>query len=92
MNFYKDKTGTVHALSDEDIANGGKRLLPAGCVPISEAEATPAPVVENPALAEIAAIEATITNRRLREAALTAEGKAWLAQQDAAIAALRAKL
>jgi len=40
-------------------------------------------------LAEIAALEATVTNRRLREAALTEAGKAWLADVDAQIAALR---
>jgi len=52
----------------------------------------PAPIPENPILAKIAALEGDVTNRRLREAALTDEGKAWLAKQDAAIAALRAKL
>lgn len=40
-------------------------------------------------MAEIAALEATVTNRRLREAALTEDGKAWLADVDARIAALR---
>lgn len=43
-------------------------------------------------LAEIAALEATVTNRRLREAALTEAGKAWLADTDARIAVLRASL
>lgn len=43
-------------------------------------------------LAEIAALEATVTNRRLREAALTEDGKAWLADVDARIAALRGTL
>jgi hypothetical protein len=43
-------------------------------------------------LAEIAALEATVTNRRLREAALTEDGKAWLAEVDARIAALRGTL
>ena len=43
-------------------------------------------------LEQITAIESTITNRRLREAALTEEGKAWLAAKDAEIAALRAQL
>jgi hypothetical protein len=44
------------------------------------------------ALREIARLEATITPRRLREAVLSAEGAAWLAAVDAAIAAERAKL
>lgn len=43
-------------------------------------------------LAQIATLEATITNRRLREAALSDSGKAWLADVDAQIAALRAQL
>ena len=42
--------------------------------------------------AQIYAIEADITPRRMREAALTAEGKAWLAAKDAEIAALREAL
>jgi len=41
--------------------------------------------------AQIQALEATVTQRRLREAALTDEGKAWLADLDAQIAALRAQ-
>ena len=41
--------------------------------------------------AQILALEATVTQRRLREAALTEAGKAWLAGVDAQIAALRAQ-
>ena len=41
--------------------------------------------------AQILALEATVTQRRLREAALTDEGRAWLADLDAQIAALRAQ-
>lgn len=41
--------------------------------------------------AEIAALEALITPRRTREAILGTDG-GWLAQQEAAIAALRAQL
>ncbi len=41
--------------------------------------------------ARILALEATVTQRRLREAALTEEGKTWLADLDARIAALRAQ-
>ena len=43
-------------------------------------------------LAKIAAIEATITNRRIREATLTDGGKSWLASADAQISALRAAI
>lgn len=41
--------------------------------------------------AEIRELEASITPRRLREALLTTEGAAWLAEVDARIAALRAQ-
>ena len=40
----------------------------------------------------IARLEASITNRRMREANLTVEGKAWLEAKDAEIAIERAKL
>lgn len=42
--------------------------------------------------AQIAALEIQQTPRRLREAALTAEGKVWLATLENQIAALRAQL
>ena len=45
-----------------------------------------------PILSEIAALEATVTQRRVREAALTDAGKAWLAGVDSQIAALRTQL
>ena len=60
---------------------------PEGCT------APPAPPAPDPNAAidaEIQAIEATVTQRRLREALLTDEGKTWLADPVARIAALRA--
>ena len=51
----------------------------------------PAPTAEQVILSQIAAIEATITQRRLREATLGTDN-GWLSEQDAAIAALRAKI
>jgi hypothetical protein len=54
--------------------------------------ATPPAPEPNEALdAQILALEATVTQRRLREAAITEAGKAWLADLDAQIAALRAQ-
>ena len=44
------------------------------------------------ARAEISRLEATVTQRRLRESALSDAGKNWLANVDALIAAERAKL
>lgn len=55
---------------------------------LSDPPADPAAAIR----AEIAALEATATPRRMREAALTDAGRAWLADLDAAIAALRAQL
>ena len=41
---------------------------------------------------QIAEIEASITDRRLREAMLSTTGKSWLSDRDAEIAELRAKI
>jgi hypothetical protein len=48
--------------------------------------------LNNDILRQIAEIEATITNRRIRGATLTTAGRDWLAAADASIAALRATL
>ena len=47
------------------------------------------PSQRDTALSQIAALEASVTQRRIREAALTDTGKSWLAEVDAKIAALR---
>lgn len=39
MPHYKDPRGDLHFLSETDIAAGGLQLLPAGCEPISDAQA-----------------------------------------------------
>lgn len=44
---FKDQNGGLHFLSDEDIANGGMALLPAGCVEISDEAAH---AIQNPPL------------------------------------------
>ncbi|SNS00507.1 hypothetical protein SAMN04488503_2298 [Humidesulfovibrio mexicanus] len=59
---------------------------PEGCVAPT---APPAPDPNAAIDAEILALEATVTQRRLREALLTDEGKTWLAEVEARIAALR---
>lgn len=48
--------------------------------------------VSREALQQIAALEGQVTQRRIREAALTDEGKAWLQDIEAQIAALRGVL
>lgn len=65
-------------------------------IPITEEEANelrkPAPLTGNDLiLSQIADIEVTITQRRLREAALNTDN-GWLLEKDAAIAALRAQI
>jgi uncharacterized protein involved in exopolysaccharide biosynthesis len=60
---------------------------------VAEFKATQASLENRNAIidAQIRTLEGTVTNRRLREAALTEAGKAWLADLDAQIAALRAQ-
>ena len=88
--YYKDPTNKLHHLDDAAF----EHLLPDGTVQITDAEAqeiiaanTPAPMVKD----QIAAIESTITQRRLREAALGIDG-GWLAAKEAEIAALRSHM
>lgn len=64
---------------------------PEGCVapPAPFAPSAPGP---NAAIdAEILGIEGTVTQRRMRDAQLTDEGRAWLADVEGRIAALRAQ-
>lgn len=39
MPYFKTPDNALHFLSEEDIANGGMDLLPAGCIEITSAEA-----------------------------------------------------
>lgn len=39
MKTYKAPDNSLHSLSANDIANGGEKYLPDGCVEVSEAEA-----------------------------------------------------
>ena len=79
-----------------DAETGEAREIPLTAEELAEIEAE-RPIIAAAAARravtdQIAALEATITNRRLREAALTEVGKAWLTAVDVQIAALRAKL
>lgn len=93
MKTYKDSKNNLHCIEAEFA-----HLLPADCVEITQAEfdsileAKNTPTHNQSILQQIAVIEATITQRRLREAVTTTAGAAWIAAQDAAIAALRAQL
>lgn len=54
---YKAPDNSLHFLSDEDIANGGEALLPAGCVQITDEEAEAIRVVNLPASEPAPAVE-----------------------------------
>lgn len=41
MPHFQDTTGKLHFLSEDDVANGGLALLPAGCKQIDDPEAVP---------------------------------------------------
>ena len=58
---------------------------------IEQRKASPANV-NAPTLAAIAALERTVTQRRIREAVTSPAGYAWLANVDSQIAALRGSL
>jgi hypothetical protein len=48
--------------------------------------------IRNEAMSEIQRLEQLITNKRLRDSILTADGKTWLDDQEKLIAVERAKL
>lgn len=88
-----------HSYSDRQMdelrADIGSEMTPEIEALIADVLANQAPLPEPTpptVLERIAAVEVTITPRRMREATLTDEGKEWLAARDAEIAALRAQL
>lgn len=92
MIFYKDSENKVHAIEDKAFSY----LLPNNCTEITADEAytlsNPAPTNNQIIQDNIRALELSVTPRRAREAALTPEGKAWLADVDSQIEALRKQL
>ena len=62
------------------------------CTPEEIAEIDARKTAPVPILDQIKALEATVTQRRLRESVTTVDGKAWLTNVDTQIAALRAQL
>ena len=94
MKTYKDNQNQLHCIEPEFA-----HFLPEGCVEITDEEADAIrlsqiipPTPNELILAQIAKLESTITNRRIREAALTEAGKAWLADVDSQITTLRGQL
>ena len=72
MPYFKDKEGSLHFLSEQDITNGGEALLSSDCQPITDDEATAqTSVIPDPKLAiqaQINALEFTsLMNRGIRE-------------------------
>jgi hypothetical protein len=58
MSYFKDTQGSLHFLSDQDIANGGLRLLPEGYLPITDSDAD---AIRNPSVTLAQAQTAQIT-------------------------------
>lgn len=94
MKTYKDTNNQLHCIEPEFAY-----MLPPDCVEITDEEADAIrlsqiipPTPNELILAQIAKLESTITNRRIREAALTEAGKAWLADVDSQITTLRGQL
>lgn len=93
MPYFKDQLGVLHFMTADDIEAGFSSILPAGCEPVGDDLAN---AIINPprserdiALAEITALEATITPRRLREAVL-GQDDGWLEGINSKISMLRA--
>lgn len=63
-----------------------------GPLPDGWSNSPPEPTAREKLLAEIVRLEAQQTTRRIREAALTDEGKSWLQSLESAIAVKRAEL
>ena len=61
---YKDTQNRLHFLSDEDIANGGERMLPTGCIQITDAEATEIRAAQNPPPTQAELIAQTLNTIR----------------------------
>lgn len=89
MVYYKDAQGGLHALDDAKFSY----LLPAGVSEISEQDhlELSKPSARDLVMQQIHALESTVTQRRLREAAL-GEDDGWLAGVDEKISDLRKKL
>lgn len=68
MPHFKTPDEKLHFLSDEDIANGGLELLPAGCIEITDDEAEEIRAAEQ-AAAEAAAPTAPVQNPEQKLAA-----------------------
>lgn len=81
MKHYKAPNNSIHALSLEDIANGGEAMLPLGCVEITKEEADQ---ITNPSHG--VAVPSAVTMRQARLALLQANK---LHQVNAAVNAMQ---
>lgn len=54
MPYFKDQNGALHWLSEQDVSNGGKKLLPPGCVEITDEQAAPFLVISEEERARLA--------------------------------------
>ena len=97
-NFKVPNDPRPHWLSDEDIASGGKALLPTGAAEISDEEAramlsalTPKATESDVIRRQIAELESHQTPRRIREALLSGD-HSFIESIEAQIAVLRNQL
>lgn len=104
QGFYSDLGGrpddavqiddNVHAAIMAELSTGEGKVLDWSTMPpqvVDAPQPPPAEVTDMEIKAQIQALEATVTQRRLREAILGTDG-GWLAAIDQQIAALRAQL
>lgn len=92
MPHYKDPENKLHFLNDANFTH----LLPDSCIEITEDEAATLQASKqltgnSLTLRKIAELEATVTDRRIREAVLGIDN-GWLAGVNDQIAALRKSL
>ena len=86
--YAEEKLGEFHTCSGWEVVNLGGVYTLRPVAPVFDAVAANNAAVK----AQIAELEAQQTPRRIREAALSAEGKSWLENLDSQITALRAQL
>ena len=91
---YNGHPYNIHPSATSDIWAALQADITGGLVTVASYIAPPviSPTASETAVAQIRSLEATITQRRLRDALLTDAGKTWLSTIDAQIAALRATI
>lgn len=92
-HFINNTDGQLYAFADDGSEDSyiTVDMRPASAAEVEAVQRT-TPTASQIVLAQISALEASVTQRRIREATLTEAGRLWLQNVDAQIAALRASL